>query len=230
MTLFRGKREPVGQEIELKLIIDPAKLDRILAHPLVERYAKGTLRHLQLLNTYYDTPAFELHHHRMAMRVRRQGDRFVQTLKTRGESRNGLSRRGEWEWPLPDEVLRPALVPKELWPPGIIGKLHRITPVFTTDLNRTLSRMMLPENLLGPEQPAACIELALDRGTVSAMTPKGLCCDAISEIEMELIYGDVVTLCAFSEKTTAGLPVSPCDISKAERGYRLLASEKFQKK
>jgi triphosphatase len=220
----------VGQEIEIKLIIDAAHLNRILARPLVTRYAKGPPLHFELLNTYYDTPAFELHRHRMALRVRREGDRFIQTLKSRGESLGGLSRRGEWEWPLPDEVLQPVLVPKELWPPGIEEKLHRIAPVFTTDFNRILSRVTLPENLLGPEQPAACIELGLDRGSVLAMTPKGPRSDVISEIEMELIYGEVATLHAFSLMTTAGLPVSPCDISKAERGYRLLDPKKFQKK
>jgi triphosphatase len=218
----------VGQEIEIKLMIDAVHLNRILAHPLVARYAKGTFLPLQLLNTYYDTSAFELHHHCMALRVRRKGDRFVQTLKTRGESRDGLSRRGEWEWPLPDAVLQPGLVPKELWPPGIEERLHRIGPVFTTDFNRTLCRVTLPETLLGPEQPAACIELALDRGTVSVMTPRGPRSEAISEIEMELISGEVGTLRAFSLATTDGLPVFPCDISKAERGYRLLVPEKIQ--
>jgi inorganic triphosphatase YgiF len=227
---FREKRGPVGQEIEIKLTIDAAYLDRILSHPLLVRYAEGPPLHLQLFNTYYDTPALALHAHRMALRVRRDGHRFVQTLKTRGESRNGLSRRGEWEWSLPDGALRPALVPKDLWPPGIEKKLELMAPVFTTDFNRTCSRVVLPENLPEPGQPAACIELALDRGRVSAAPPKGPCSEALSEIEMELIYGDVATLNAFCRMATAGLPVFLSDISKAERGYRLLDPEKFQKK
>ncbi|MFH0726149.1 MAG: CYTH domain-containing protein [Pseudomonadota bacterium] len=215
----------MGQEIEIKLTIDAAQLDRILAHPLVVRYSGGTRLHLELFNTYYDTPALELYHHRMALRVRREGDRFVQTVKTRGESRNGLSRRGEWEWPLPDEVLQPGLVPRELWPPGMEERLQGITPVFTTDFNRTLCRVTLPENLFSPGQPAACLELALDRGRVSAIRPKGPSSEAISEIEMELIYGEIVTLQAFSLSVSDGLPVFPCDVSKAERGYRLLDRE-----
>jgi inorganic triphosphatase YgiF len=230
ITRFREKRGPVGQEIEIKLTIDAAYLDRVLRHPLVVRYAEGPPLHLQLFNTYYDTPAFELHSHRMALRVRRDGDRFVQTLKTRGESRDGLSRRGEWAWPLPDEALRTALIPIDLWPPGIEERLKSIAPVFTTDFNRICSRVMLPENLPEPGQPAACIELALDRGTVSAGPAKASCNEALSEIEMELIYGEVATLKAFCRAATDGLPVFPSDISKAERGYRLRESEPFQKK
>lgn len=212
----------MGQEIEIKLTINAAHLDRILGHPLVVQHAKGTLIQLQLLNTYYDTPAFDLHHHRMALRVRSQGGQFVQTLKTSGDSLDGLSSRGEWEWPLPDECLQPALVPNELWPPRIGPSLDLITPVFSTSINRTVSRVTLPENLLGPGQAEACIELALDRGMVSTKAPKTPRSEAISEIEMELIYGELATLRAFSQAATAGLPVSPCDISKAERGYRLL--------
>jgi inorganic triphosphatase YgiF len=218
----------VGQEIEIKLTIDAAQLDRILAHPLVTRYSGGTRLHLELLNTYYDTPALALYHHRMALRVRRVGDRFVQTLKTRGESRNGLSRRGEWEWPLPDKALRPELIPRELWPPGMEVQLHQIAPVFITDFNRILSRITLPENLLGSGQPAACIELALDRGKVWVTGPKVSLSETIAEIEMELKHGEVATLQAFSLAVCSGLPVSPCDVSKAERGYRLLAPEKSQ--
>jgi len=220
----------VGQEIEIKLRIDAAYLDRILSHPLVVRYAEGPHLYLQLFNTYYDTPAFELHSHRMALRVRRDGNRFVQTLKTRGQSLDGLSRRGEWEWPLPDDVLQPALVPAELWPADLEKRRHLLAPVFCTDFTRSLSRVTLPGNLLGPGQPAAGIELALDRGTVSAASTGGPCSQAISEIEMELIYGEVATLQAFSLTASAGLPVFPSDISKAERGYRLLGSGLLGKK
>lgn len=225
---FEEKREPVGQEIEIKLKIDAAHLDRILRHPLVERYAGRRPVRLQLLNTYYDTPDFELYRQCMALRVRRDGIRFVQTLKTRGESRDGFSRRSEWEWPLPDEGLQPALVPKELWPPEMEKRLHLLSPVFYTDFNRVLSRVTLPENLLGPGQAATCIELSLDRGTVSAVSTKEPCSEALSEIEMELVYGEEESLRAFFLATTAGLPVFPSDVSKAERGYRLLDPAKFK--
>jgi triphosphatase len=226
---FREKRRTVGQEIEIKLTIDAAFLDRILRHPLVVRYAEGPHLQLQLFNTYYDTPALALHSHRMALRVRRDGHRFVQTLKTRGESRGGLSRRGEWEWSLPDGVLQPALIPQDLWPPGIEEKLALIGPVFTTDFRRTCCRVMLP-SLPELAYSAACIELALDRGTVSAGSAKGPYSEALSEIEMELIYGQMAALKAFCRITTADLPVFPSNISKAERGYRLLDPKTFQKR
>jgi inorganic triphosphatase YgiF len=131
---------------------------------------------------------------------------------------------------LPDEKLQPALVPSELWPPGIEKRLQVLVPVFSTDFDRTLSRIILPANLLGLGQPAACIELALDRGMVSATPPQGPCRLVISEIELELLYGELSTLQAFALAATAGVPVSPCDISKAERGYRLIIPEKLRGK
>ncbi len=78
-------------ETELKLSLNEADLPRLLSHPLLANGA-GTQR---LLNTYFDTPDLALQQRRMAVRERLVGDRCLLTVKTAGQSQNGLSRRHE---------------------------------------------------------------------------------------------------------------------------------------
>ena len=51
----------------------------------------------QLVSVYYDTPAFDLRKNRTALRLRRMGDRWIQTVKTEGKVAGGLHERPEWE-------------------------------------------------------------------------------------------------------------------------------------
>lgn len=212
----------MGQEIELKLRGREADLDRVQHHPLLARYAAGPCDRRQLINAYYDTPDFQLYSHGMALRVRRRGRRVVQTLKTRGTSKGGLTQRGEWEWPLVDETLQPGLVPVTLWPAALCDARHCLDIVFYTDFERRAWQLILPSQALGPGQAPARVELAVDRGVVSA----GARSEAISEIELELLQGDPATLTDLARVIAGDIPATPCDISKAARGYRLLRARK----
>ncbi|WP_215201240.1 CYTH domain-containing protein, partial [Escherichia coli] len=49
-------------------------------------------------NQYYDTPGRELARAKVALRMRRDGEQYIQTLKSRGQSVAGLSERNEWDW------------------------------------------------------------------------------------------------------------------------------------
>ena len=82
-------------ETELKLSLNDADLLLLLTHPLMAKSA-GTQH---LLNTYFDTPNLALQQRRMAVRERLAGDQWLLTVKTAGQSQNGLSRRQEWEAP-----------------------------------------------------------------------------------------------------------------------------------
>jgi inorganic triphosphatase YgiF len=48
-----------------------------------------------LLSVYFDTPKHKLARNGVTLRVRRHGDKFLQTIKSGGS--NGSFRRGEWE-------------------------------------------------------------------------------------------------------------------------------------
>lgn len=212
----------MGREIELKLLVTDEQAGRLRGHPLVTRFAVGerSVRHLSTI--YYDTPDFWLLHHATALRVRREGDRYVQTLKTAGVGVGGMTQRGEWELPLTDNVLQPGVFPADLWPPGRAGRIERLNPLFFTDFERETYLVHIPAGALSSMQAEAKIEFALDRGEVWVEGAGGKRTDAIREIEMELVSGDPATLFDFALAVSAEVSVQPCDISKAQRGYRLM--------
>ena len=90
----------MSDEIELKLALSPEGPARLIDHPLLRKMASRTV---SLGNQYYDTTEAILQSRRVALRVRRQGEQRLQTLKSAAKSRGGLSSRGEWEWSI-DEV------------------------------------------------------------------------------------------------------------------------------
>ena len=103
----RGLRQ---QEIELKLALpttDPSSLSNRLARLPV--LARRTPVHQNLHSVYYDTPHQILRHKRIALRIRRVGSdaspQWLQTLKTGNRDDSALSRRGEWEAPVPSATL-----------------------------------------------------------------------------------------------------------------------------
>src|SRR5262249_14906291 len=68
-------------EVELKLLASPAAIERIRQAPVIKRHARnrGVVRRLDTV--YYDTPDRALSRQRSTLRVRRNGGRYVQTLK-----------------------------------------------------------------------------------------------------------------------------------------------------
>ena len=94
----------MATEIELKLKpgkASPAELEGELSKLLKIK----SFTRLSLQNIYYDTPELRLHREHVALRIRKNGKRYIQTLKTRGTSKNGLHQRGEWEWELESNAL-----------------------------------------------------------------------------------------------------------------------------
>src|SRR5690606_40050375 len=79
----------------------------------------------------------DLAHARVALRVRRDGEQYIQTLKSRGQSLAGLSERNEWDWYLQAPELDPSLLSDDCWPASLAA-LDKATlqPLFTTDFVR----------------------------------------------------------------------------------------------
>lgn len=199
----------MSQEIELKLALGPEAPDALRRHPLLVETAPSTAF---LGNTYYDTPAGELEAARMALRLRRVDDLLLQTVKTRGEGGGGLSRRGEWEWPVQGPGLD--LAGLEGLPPARLGEdvLTRLEARFTTDFRRETWHL---------EHRGARIEMALDEGSISAAGSR----IAIRELELELESGDPAALWSLAETLADSVALRPSDTSKAARGGTLLKSE-----
>lgn len=195
----------MAQELEIKLSVAQSDLDRavdwLLGQP--NTYESETL---QLGNTYYDTPNGDLNSQKIALRIRKVGDKHIQTLKTRGEFVDGAHRRQEWEWPLIGTKLNMGLIADT--PVGQSVNLAKLRPVFETNFQRRVVMI---------EQGESLIEVAIDSGDILA----GGRSRPLSEIEFELKTGDAALLLAWARRLADEVPVFLNLVSKAEQGYYL---------
>ncbi|WP_225775849.1 inorganic triphosphatase [Pseudomonas sp. Marseille-Q5115] len=202
------------KETEIKLRITRETLAALREHPLLKKRNKSGWSRHELFNQYFDTPERDLAQARVALRLRKDGDAIIQTLKTRGQSVAGLSERNEFDWPLEKAKLDLKKLDDSCWP-AALAELDKktIKPLFTTDFVREKA-----EIAWGRGKAKVVLEAALDLGKVVS----GKQSEEICELELELREGDPAGLLELACELAATLPLMPCDISKAERGYRLL--------
>ncbi|WP_349573254.1 inorganic triphosphatase [Azotobacter salinestris] len=201
------------KETEIKLRVSRTTLAALREHPLLNaRSESGWQRH-ELFNQYYDTPARDLARTRVALRLRRDGGQYIQTLKSRGQSVAGLSERNEWDWYLDQPSLDPTRLDDQCWP-AELADLDKSTlqPIFSTDFVREKADLVWQR-----DGQRVAVEAALDLGRVVAGPRE----EEICELELELREGEPAALLELALALAADLPLMPCDISKAERGYRL---------
>ncbi|MBS69254.1 MAG: adenylate cyclase, partial [Pseudomonas sp.] len=201
------------KETEIKLRASRDTLLALREHPLLKKRNKSGWSRHELFNQYYDTAERDLAQARVALRLRRDGEQFIQTLKSRGQSVAGLSERNEWDWYLDKAKLDTKKLDDDCWPASL-AELDKksLKPIFTTDFVREKA-----EIAWGRGKTKVVIEAALDQGQVKA----GRQSEEICELELELRQGDPQALLELAAELAADLPLMPCDISKAERGYRL---------
>jgi len=204
-------------EIELKLAIDPAAMDGLLRHPALEAVRNGRMRTTRLLAHYYDSPDARLAREGVALRVRREGRRWIQTLKGPPDNTAGagLQVRGEWAWVLRDGVLDPSLAASTPWHKLVAKTLRRgaLARCFTTEFERRALPLAFADGTHA--------ELAIDRGHVRAMCDGRLRRAPISEVEIELKSGDAANLYRLALALSTDLPMAVLTASKAARGYAL---------
>jgi triphosphatase len=198
-------------ETELKLSLSAPDLPRLLAHPLLAQ-AGHTQR---LLNTYFDTPDLTLQQRRMAVRERLAGEQWLLTVKTAGQSQNGLSRRPEWEGPTTPGALQfDTLVDDAALAQDLMALRPALRALFCTDFQR--QRWVIT-------QAGAQIEVALDQGHIHV--PSTDLSEPLLELELELLSGPEAALMALADvlRQTPQGPVMlvPSDASKAQRGQAL---------
>lgn len=208
-TVRSGNGE-AGSETELKLRVSPRHRREVLA---ALRALSGPRRGStqRLAATYYDTPGLELRQQRIALRVRREGRRWMQTVKGGGSAASGVHRRIEIEAPLAGPVPDLSRLPRH--PLTRIlqrrGAADALAPVFETEIVRTLF-------CLEPA-PEVVVEAAFDCGILRSGRRR----ESVCEIELELKRGPVAALFALAQQLVARLPFALEHRSKAERGYAL---------
>ena len=213
------------REIELKLAVPDAALAAVAAWLDAHGEARGETT---LLNVYLDTPARDLARQRAALRLRQKdnqtGSQWLQTLKTAGSSQGGLASRNEWECEVAGEAIELSRFPDDAR--AVLAPLAgQLAPVFRTDFVRRTWIVM---------QDGARIEAALDTGKITA--PGQAQVETIQELELEWLPGDdnggaddsqlaEAALRAFAARLSHVAPLTPSDLSKAARGYRLTGGE-----
>lgn len=206
------------QEIELKLRINPADHRRFMAHPWLRQAVRRTDQILD--NHYYDTPEHALRLRGVAVRLRRQGRQRLQTIKLAPSvaTAGGLSIRPEWEGPFRHRfdfsVIEVPDVRDWLQRPDIA---ERIGPLFQTRFRRVTWHL--------PIAAGGTVLVQLDRGFIAARCGERIAREDISEIELELAGStDANALRRAAETLGSRIELIPSDISKARRGYALLAA------
>jgi inorganic triphosphatase YgiF len=198
-------------EIELKLLLEPRDGRRLLRHPAVMALKAGRARTLRFVATYFDTPERDLGRAGIALRVRQEGARWIQTVKAGGEGAGGLHRREEIEWPLAADRVDLALLADSPFAKLFSRPRVRegLAPVFVTEFTRTSVPLGFPDGSAG--------ELALDVGEIRAAGKV----EPIAEAEIEMRGGSPATAFALALAVCDDIPLRLGAASKAERGFAL---------
>jgi len=206
-------------ETELKLKVGASDIALLREHPLLAELSNAAPREHELTDTYYDTPDLDLWRAGLTLRVRQDGDTWIQTVKTAANGSSALHQRGEWEssldgpQPAPDTVARQIKsqrVNSILRAPDVIDALQ---PVFTNTTRRTTWDLELPDGLL--------VECAIDKGSIEGKDRKV----DFAELELELKQGDPARLFELALNLHQDVPLQLSNDSKAARGYALLRNE-----
>lgn len=193
------------REVELKLECGGPDLAALAVHPLLQD-AEGA-RDL-ITTTYFDTADEALRAAGLTLRVRRRGERFVQTVKT-GEGGTGLFDRSEWEKPVSGE--RPEAEAYADTPvPTVLAKAGTkdLEPRFTTIMMRSERKVAYG---------ASRITATLDEGRVESRSGDAVLC----ELELELAEGSPTDLFALAQALAETVPLRIGVRAKSARGFAL---------
>ncbi|WP_159910679.1 CYTH and CHAD domain-containing protein [Pantoea sp. 18069] len=195
-------------EIELKFQVPVAQ--RKAVHRAL---ATAKARTLRLQAQYFDTPDQRLAKAHVSLRLRQEGDDWVQTLKCPGENRwtrleHEVPRKSEDGEPVLDVALHAGTAAGAQLAAALGDQAASLQVYYATDVQRTL-RMIRSAGVQA--------EVALDVGEIRA----GSDTRALHEIEFELKTGAVDALVALATRWVERHGLWVDVISKAERGQQL---------
>jgi inorganic triphosphatase YgiF len=206
-------------EIELKLTLEGTAAPRaseLLKHPAVRAVRHGRARTARVTSTYYDTPTFTLEEERFALRVRRDGARYVQTVEgpPLDAAADALHAHDAHEWRLAHARLDPARLAETPWRKLFARAQKRgLAPVFTTDVVRRSLPLVFPDGTRAT--------IAVDVGTIRRQRAPGRRVK-IAEVEIDLDHGAPAAAYDLALALLEDWPLSVATTSKAARGYALV--------
>ena len=213
------------QEIELKFLVPESRLKGLLRQAQVK-----SSEVTQLAAHYYDTPDQQLAQAGIGLRIRKEGDAWVQTIKAGGD---GIAARLEHNALMDNEQVQAMLDTNTLMPDLSIYKNTSVAPalaefklkklaknltrLYVTDVERT-TRLLVDDS---DDEANNHIEMAYDYGEIihgndeTYRTP-------IQEIEFELISGDIDFLFTTAKTWCKRYKLCLSTVTKAERGGLLI--------
>lgn len=208
------------KEIELKYTLkDRKQAEEIWEDPVLYAACNLETRESVCMSAiYFDTRDSILARSGMSLRIRREGEHSVLSIKNKGITENGLHRRDENNMPYTGEVdentvFRPdrdMLAESELG--SRLLKLiddRDLYPVIHMNYLRRRFRM---------DSGDSFVEVAIDTGEISTETASIPVC----ELEIELYSGDVDDMIAFGNRLADRYGIEREDITKYARGLELL--------
>ncbi|MEM9371013.1 MAG: CHAD domain-containing protein [Pseudomonadota bacterium] len=202
------------REIELKLQLDAASEKRVRRHSWSGAFHGSRPMTRGIHTIYFDTADHRLAHSGIALRLRKTGQSWVQTVKLGRDFRLGLSDATEHCCAAPGGRLDLGGIPDRTARDAVLANLSGsvLGPVFATRIRRTSRLVRLPGSV---------IEIAIDVGEIATDDAT----EPLRELELELIDGDpsqifIVLKQLFPE---GQLALSFC--SKADRGFALAAGK-----
>lgn len=218
------------QEIELKFLVPESRLKGLMRQAQVK-----SSQVTQMAAHYYDTPDQQLAQAGIGLRIRKEGDAWVQTIKAGGD---GIAARLEHNAILDNEQVQAMLDNNELMPDLTIYKdtsiapaladfklkklAKKLTRLYVTDVERT-TRLLIEDT---SDEVVNSIEMAYDYGEIIHGTDDTQR-DAIQEVEFELISGELDFLFTTAKTWCHRYKLCLSTVTKAERGGLLIKGQNY---
>lgn len=221
------------QEIELKFLIPESRLKGLMRQAKVK-----SSQTTQLAAHYYDTPKQTLAKAGIGLRIRQEGEQWVQTIKAGGD---GIAARLEHNVILDSEQVQTMLDEGKLFPDLSVYKETAIAPAladfklkklaknltrqYVTDVQR-VSRLLEDKESSQNEETNNTIEIAYDCGEIIHGSDATLRYP-IHEIEFELVSGELEFLFATAKVWCKRYKLCLSTVTKAERGGLLIQQQDY---
>ncbi len=194
-------------ETELKLRFRPEDQSILRSVP---RLLGREPRVRKLSSTYFDTPGTDLRNRGLVLRVRKDGGRYIQTVKSdRGNLGSALDRL-ESETPLPSSLPDITAIPDEILARRV-GEVAGagLKPMFRVEVERTT----IPTSFVDD----CDITVDIDVGEVRAGRRRRRVC----EIELESNGASPASLFALARELHQHIPLRVSLVTKSDQGYDL---------
>jgi len=198
-------------ETELKFILDNEMSSTIWARVKSQKLGTGRPVTKTLRSIYFDTAEHRLREAGIALRLRRDGRKWVRTVKIGRQLHGGLSQAAELETPAPGGRLSLDTIPDEAVRAEVLRCVdgQTLAPVCETVIKRSSRELKLANGTRA--------ELAVDAGQIRA----GGRTAELHEVEIELLEGSPTGLFDMAQMLFPDGGLRFSRLSKSARGYLL---------